>query len=390
MSAVVSTSNSHQDGRGKSGKHIVAPSSSKPSAKIVPLNEKLLLTTGNSITSICFDDRGDRLLTCGDDEKIQLFSLSSGRLASTNYSKKYGVDLVRFTHDINNMVHASTKVDHAIRYHSLAENKYLSYFRGHTNRVSSLDMSPTSANAFMSAAVYESVRLWDLRSASSQACMVVQGHPIIRYDPTGTIFALAFNETNKVLLYDARKWAEKPFKQMEIPDLFKNEVGGQVAVITSLHFSPSGSQLLVGTSGPAHYILDAQKGYVVHNLTGKKTLQKASPGNDAEEAGEVPSTSKQKESPMVKEAGISGTECGWTPDGKYVFSVSGNKDVVFWSVTEKEEGARIVSELTPTFSLDAYPGGFIRSAAFNPRNAMMATGGDQVALWLPEREEKEE
>jgi COMPASS component SWD2 len=221
MSAIVSTSNSHHDRKSKSGKHAVGSSSTKPPAKLLPLNEKLLrsfspdktygnpvVTTGNSITSICFDDRGDRLLTCGDDEKIQLFSMSSGRLASTNYSKKYGVDLVRFTHDINNMVHASTKVDHAIRYHSLAENKYLSYFKGHMNRVSSLDMSPTSANAFMSAAVYESVRLWDLRSASSQACMVVQGHPIIRYDPTGTIFALAFNETNKVFLYDARKWAE--------------------------------------------------------------------------------------------------------------------------------------------------------------------------------------
>lgn len=235
MSAVVSTSSSHHEGRSKLGKNVTGSSSSKSSAKLVPLNEKLLrsfypdktygnpvVTTGNSITSICFDDRGDRLLTCGDDEKIQLFSLSSGRLASTNYSKKYGVDLARFTHDINNMVHASTKVDHAIRYHSLAENKYLSYFRGHTNRVSSLDMSPTSANAFMSAAVYESVRLWDLRSASSQACMVVQGHPIIRYDPTGTIFALAFNETNKVLLYDARKWAEVSVLNMILEEVYSH------------------------------------------------------------------------------------------------------------------------------------------------------------------------
>lgn len=221
MSAIISTPNGHQDGRSISGKHTVISSSSKPSSKLVPLNEKLLrsfypdkaygnpvVTTGNSITSICFDDRGDRLLTCGNDEKIQLFSMSSGRLVDTHYSKKYGVDLVRFTHDINNMVHASTKVDHAIRYHSLAENKYLNYFRGHTKRVSSLDMSPTSANAFMSASVYESVRLWDLRSASSQACMIIQGHPIIKYDPSGTVFALAFNETNQVFLYDARKWAE--------------------------------------------------------------------------------------------------------------------------------------------------------------------------------------
>lgn len=190
--------------------------------------------------------------------------------------------------------------------------------------------------------------------------------------------------------------SQKPFKQIEIPNLFESGASDHVAVITSLHFSPSGSHLLVGTSGSAHYILDAQKGSAVHRLAGKKSLQKATTDNDAKEAGEVPSTSKQKDSPMVKEAGISGTECGWTPDGKYAFSVSGNKDVAFWNVTDKEEGnqnstqTRTASDLAPTFSLDAYPGKFIRSAVFNPRNAMMATGGDQVALWLPEREEKEE
>ena len=36
----------------------------------------------------------------------------------------------------------STKSDHAIRYHSLHQNVYIRHFSGHTDRVTSLEMSP--------------------------------------------------------------------------------------------------------------------------------------------------------------------------------------------------------------------------------------------------------
>ena len=36
----------------------------------------------------------------------------------------------------------STKSDHAIRYHSLHHNAYIRHFPGHTDRVTSLEMSP--------------------------------------------------------------------------------------------------------------------------------------------------------------------------------------------------------------------------------------------------------
>ena len=54
------------------------------------------------------------------------------RKIRTLYSKKYGIDHARFTHRRENIIHASTKGDHAIRYHSMHDNKYLSYFQGHT------------------------------------------------------------------------------------------------------------------------------------------------------------------------------------------------------------------------------------------------------------------
>lgn len=48
------------------------------------------------------------------------------------YSKKYGIAHARFAHRRENIIHASTKGDHAVRYHSMHDNKYLSYFQGHT------------------------------------------------------------------------------------------------------------------------------------------------------------------------------------------------------------------------------------------------------------------
>lgn len=194
--------------------------SSRSEVKLAELSDKLIasmypdkafgepyVSADSSVTSLCFDDRGDTLISAGSDEKIQIFSLSSGRQSKTHYSKKYGVDLVRFTHRSGAIIHASTKLDHAIRHHSLHDNKYLRYFQGHIARVTSLQMSPID-ETFLSAAVDDSVRSWDLRAANAQSCLVINGHPLAAYDPSGLVFALSFNESNKVLLYDMRRWAE--------------------------------------------------------------------------------------------------------------------------------------------------------------------------------------
>jgi COMPASS component SWD2 len=108
------------------------------------------------ITSLSFDDTGERCLTTGEDEGFAIWDMRKGRCVrdpsrylltrrklKNFWSKKYGVGLGRFTHRSGNIVHASTKVvadarasedTHALRYHSTHDNKYLSYFKGHTAR----------------------------------------------------------------------------------------------------------------------------------------------------------------------------------------------------------------------------------------------------------------
>lgn len=60
--------------------------------------------------------------------------LTAPRKLKTLYSKKYGIAHARFTHKSTTIIHASTKNDHALRYHSMHDNKYLAYFQGHTAR----------------------------------------------------------------------------------------------------------------------------------------------------------------------------------------------------------------------------------------------------------------
>lgn len=83
-------------------------------------------------------------------------------------SEKYGIDLPCFTHASSTILYASTKVDNSIKYHSLHDNTYLQYFRGHNGKVNSLEMSPVS-DQFLSASSDDTVRLWDIRSPQ---CMV--------------------------------------------------------------------------------------------------------------------------------------------------------------------------------------------------------------------------
>jgi len=104
------------------------------------------------------------------------------------YSKKYGVDFIRFTHHQNAVICASkNNWDESLRYWSLHDNRYLRYFKGHRNSVVSLSMSPVN-DTFISGSADETIRLWDLRSNACQGLMRVKERPCVSYDPQGLIF----------------------------------------------------------------------------------------------------------------------------------------------------------------------------------------------------------
>ena len=63
------------------------------------------------INSLEFSKTGETLITSSDDETMVIYDCRQGRKEHKQKSGKYGIDLVRFTNEANNVIHASTKVN---------------------------------------------------------------------------------------------------------------------------------------------------------------------------------------------------------------------------------------------------------------------------------------
>jgi len=92
-----------------------------------------------------------------------------------------------------------------IRYLSMYEYKYISYFKGHTGKVTSLKMSP-SEDLFLSTALDRTLRLWDLRERQCIAIMHTNNDVVVNFDPEGLLFATGVN-SETIRLYDMRSYA---------------------------------------------------------------------------------------------------------------------------------------------------------------------------------------
>ena len=132
-------------------------------------------TRDRRINSLEFSYDGLRLITSGEDDQMVIYDCEKGTEKQVIRSGKYGCDLVHFTHATNTIVYASNKEgkDHAIRYMSLHDNKYLKYFSGHTAKVVSLSVSPVD-DTMISGSLDKTVRLWDLRSPDCVGLMQCQ------------------------------------------------------------------------------------------------------------------------------------------------------------------------------------------------------------------------
>lgn len=142
------------------------------------LHHLLPQDTEGRINSLDFHRVEDVLVTAGDDDSIRTYNTQTGTAHKVLFSKKYGVSHISFTHDPQSVIYASNKVsavqeaalymspasyvrplstpchlqgsDHKIRYQTLHDNKYVRYFRGHTQQVTGLCLSPKN-DMFISA-----------------------------------------------------------------------------------------------------------------------------------------------------------------------------------------------------------------------------------------------
>ncbi|MEJ1285746.1 WD repeat domain containing 82 [Cricetulus griseus] len=252
----------------------------------------------------------------------------------TLYSKKYGVDLIRYTHAANTVVYSSNKIDDTIRYLSLHDNKYIRYFPGHSKRVVALSMSPVD-DTFISGSLDKTIRLWDLRSPNCQGLMHLQGKPVCSFDPEGLIFAAGVN-SEMVKLYDLRSFDKGPFAT------FKMQYD-RTCEWTGLKFSNDGKLILISTNGSFIRLIDAFKGVVMHTFGGYANSKAVT------------------------------LEASFTPDSQFIMIGSEDGKIHVWN---GESGIKVAV-------LDGKHTGPITCLQFNPKFMTFASACSNMAFWLP-------
>ncbi|KAK2744385.1 member of Set1p complex, histone methyl transferase [Myotisia sp. PD_48] len=314
------------------------------------------------VTSLDFDDQGDYLVASGDDETIQVFDIKEGKSTKTVPSKKYGVHLARFTHHSRQILHASTKLDDSLRLLDLHNEGYLRYFTGHTDKVTSLALSPGS-DTFLSCSKDETVAIWDLNSRNAQGKLKLASPYLAAFDPSGTVIAIASQATSFVLLYDFRNYDKPPFASFDLAPLEERYTPStRGRAWTRLEFSNDGKHILIGTDFHGHFVLDAFEGYLKAFLAGK--------GGSTGRAAPVSTAGK----PLGQ-----GDVC-FTPDGRYVLGGAGDQqDTLVWDLHQTPDPSLLLQPITRL----PFRGRTALVQA-NPRYNMFASADKEIVFWLPE------
>ncbi|KAG8179715.1 hypothetical protein JTE90_006620 [Oedothorax gibbosus] len=287
------------------------------------------------INSIDFSADGITLISSSDDDSIQIYDCETGVHKRTLHSKKYGADLVRFTHTENSAVHSSTKIDDTIRYLSLHDNKYIRYFPGHVKKVTSLSMSAVE-DTLLSSSLDKSVRIWDVRSPNCQGVINHCDRPVVSFDPEGLSFAVAI-DSDEVRMYDMRSFDKGPFNTF-VP--FKDSSNDW----TGLKFSPDGKMILISTNGPDVHLLDAFNGKLMTTFSSRVNNNKFIP-----------------------------LETSFSPDSQFVFSGSSDGTVHVWnSETGAQEKILHCGYSSP-----------MHCVQFNPKFMMLVSASTQMIFWTP-------
>lgn len=285
------------------------------------------------ISSMDFHKASNHLVTASDDESIRLYDVTSATCLKTINSKKYGVDLVCFTSHPTTVLYSSKNGwDESLRLLSLHDNKYLRYFKGHHDRVVSLNMC-SRKECFISGSIDRTVLLWDQRAEKCQSLLRVQGRPAVAYDDQGLVFAIAFG--GFIRMFDARKYEKGPF------DIFS--VGGDISDANVVKFSNDGRLMLLTTMDGHIHVLDSFHGTLLFTFN-------------------------------VKPVSCNSTlEASFSPEGTFVLSGSGDGSVYVWNIrTGKEVACWLSSEKEPPV------------IKWAPGSLMFTTGSSELSFWIPD------
>lgn len=213
------------------------------------------------ITSTDFSFNG-KFFIASDSNNILWCDALKGKKLSSVSCRKYGVDLIKYTHLNHQIIHSSKKLNNDIRLLDLKERKYKNYYRGHERPVSSLAVCCCD-DKFASASQDRTVRLWGFNVEEHSALLhssIVE--PVAEYDMTGIYLYIGFKD-NTIFIYDLRKFFEeskfvRKIKLKEEKDL----------TLTGFSISKDNQKILINTN-QNKLLLYTINGDHIGDLTGK-------------------------------------------------------------------------------------------------------------------------
>lgn len=129
-------------------------------------------------------------------EKMEGYHLFNNRslIASSNLSATCLLSRLHYRHHDYCVLFTGTgRSQNQVHYWSLYDNKILRKFRGHTDGITNLSMSPLE-DLFLTASKDRTVRLWDAEQAGCLGKMDLpsnaEGNPSVVFDSTGLVFAV--------------------------------------------------------------------------------------------------------------------------------------------------------------------------------------------------------
>eukprot|EP00934_Nitzschia_sp_Nitz4_P002512 Nitzschia sp. Nitz4//scaffold41_size133979//68809//69976//NITZ4_003351-RA/size133979-processed-gene-0.254-mRNA-1//-1//CDS//3329551482//2502//frame0 len=239
------------------------------------------------VSSLSYHGDGVHLFAATEaDSKLYLINAQTGKCDVPPFRcEREGISKVSRTHHDECVLFTGTKGQHAIHYWSLHDNKILRKFRGHSDKVLDLSMSPAD-DMFLTASSDRTVRLWNVQQAGCVAQMELpptsEGDPRVVFDSTGMVFAvtvgMAGKQGNHIHLYDARNFTGGAFSEMKVLSKDMEQAMSTQGIIPpsepfdldSVHFNGSGNQMLVNSSNGLSVLLDGYEG-TVQNILQSKT-----------------------------------------------------------------------------------------------------------------------
>lgn len=221
------------------------------------------------VTGMDFHESGEHLVM-GTSTSVHLINAKTAEERKKVFVKSHGLGKIKFTHHELCVLLSSEKKTNDIRYLSLYDNKYLRYFRGHSDIVTSLSMSP-SDDSFLSSSLDRTVCYWSLNSSYPIGKLKLDNNasfPYAAFDKSGVIFGImcqnSCNGQHYLKLYDAREYERGPFaniaptREQLVSALEKQTPRVDPDMLwTHFEFSADGKNILINTNTDAVLVCDS-------------------------------------------------------------------------------------------------------------------------------------